>query len=50
MVELIYNTNCPNVVATREQLLRAFARVGLPPQWKEWDQEDAIHYEYQTIH
>ncbi len=46
MVELIYNTSCPNVATTRERLQRAFARVGLPPQWKEWDQEDpkSPHY------
>ena len=46
MVELIYNTNCPNVAAAREQLRRALTRVGLPPQWKEWDQENAKNPHY----
>lgn len=36
-VELIYDTNCPNVKKARLQLLRAFAESGLPPKWQEWD-------------
>jgi mercuric ion transport protein len=36
-VELIYDSDCPNAAATRENLVRAFARVGLPAKWREWE-------------
>jgi len=36
-VELLYDTNCPNVKDARAQLLRAFAETGLQPHWQEWD-------------
>ncbi|MFQ5811554.1 MAG: hypothetical protein ACE5JM_18195 [Armatimonadota bacterium] len=36
-VELIYAADCPNVEDAQAQLLRAFADVGLPARWKEWD-------------
>lgn len=39
-VELVYAEHCPNVGDAREQLLRAFAQVGLPARWTEW-QADA---------
>lgn len=35
-VELVYDGSCPNVAATRAQLLRAFVQVGLTPRWSEW--------------
>ena len=36
-VELILDASCPNVDATRWHLREAFARIGLPAQWTEWD-------------
>ncbi len=39
-VELIYDSDCPNVQGARAQLLRAFARLDLGPQWLEWDRSD----------
>src|SRR5688572_2254909 len=36
-VELLYFPDCPNVGAARERLRRAFAVLGLPPQWTEVD-------------
>lgn len=36
-VELVYDTDCPNVAAAREAILRAFARIGRTPAWTEWD-------------
>lgn len=36
-VELLYFPDCPNVVAAREQLRRAFVAVALPAQWTEVD-------------
>jgi hypothetical protein len=36
-VELLYDTDCPNVKDARAQLLRAFAEIGLLPRWQEWD-------------
>ncbi len=39
-VELIYDSDCPNVPRARENLLRAFGRAGLAPRWQEWDRAD----------
>jgi mercuric ion transport protein len=39
-VELIYDSDCPNPENAREQLRRAFARVGLEPHWTEWQADD----------
>jgi hypothetical protein len=36
-VELVYDIDCPNVPATREQLRSALDLAGLPPEWQEWD-------------
>jgi hypothetical protein len=36
-IELIYDSDCPNVSAARAQLLRALVRTGLPVRWREWD-------------
>ena len=35
-VELVYDSDCPNVAATRANLLRAFGQLGLPAKWVEW--------------
>ncbi len=37
IVELIYESSCPNVAAARTRLLEAFQLAGLPPTWQEWD-------------
>ncbi len=39
-VELIYHADCPNVAATRERLIAAFAAAGLAPRWQEWQRDD----------
>lgn len=39
-VELIYDPDCPNVPAARENLLRAFAAAGMTPRWREWNRSD----------
>lgn len=36
-VELVYERTCPNIEATREQLLRAFDEAKLTPHWSEWE-------------
>lgn len=36
-VELVYDTNCPNVRGARSALLEGFRLVGLQPSWTEWD-------------
>ncbi|MBN9659086.1 MAG: hypothetical protein J0H49_12955 [Acidobacteria bacterium] len=36
-VELIYDTDCPNVTATRANLLKAFAAAQLGAKWTEWE-------------
>src|SRR6266496_6804733 len=40
-VELIYASDCPNVPAARQQLLRAFRAERMAPQWWEWDRDSA---------
>ena len=45
-IEMIYDLDCPNVAETRAQLLRAFARVGLPARWREWDRSDPTSPDY----
>lgn len=39
-VELVYDRDCPNIAAAREQLLRAFSALGLTPHWREWEIND----------
>ena len=34
-VDLVFDADCPNVPAAREQLEAAFARLGLEPVWRE---------------
>ena len=36
-VELIYDADCPNVVATRSLLIRAFTQTGISARWKKWE-------------
>jgi mercuric ion transport protein len=36
-VELVYDKDCPNVAATRTNLLRAFAEGGVSAKWTEWE-------------
>lgn len=45
-VELIYDKACPNVAATRANLLLAFSKLGMMPQWDEWDRNAAESPEY----
>ena len=40
MVELIYDLECPNVLRTRTQLMAAFMRAGVVPQWSEYVSSD----------
>jgi mercuric ion transport protein len=35
-VELVYDSDCPNVGEARAQLMRAFAQTGFPARWREW--------------
>lgn len=37
IVDLVYESTCPNIKAARTRLLEAFQLVGLPPNWREWD-------------
>ena len=40
-VELIYDSDCPNVAETRAELVCALAKLGLPARWREWERGDA---------
>lgn len=35
-IELIYDSDCPNVEAAREALRLGLSAVGLPAKWTEW--------------
>ncbi len=35
-VELIWQRDCPNVTAARQNLMRAFSVAGVPARWREW--------------
>ena len=54
-VELIYDSDCPNVEAARQQLRRAFEQLEQSVQWDEWHRGDpsspdrARHYGSPTI-
>jgi hypothetical protein len=41
-IELVYFSGCPHVDAARESLRTALDAAGLPPQWVEWDQTNAV--------
>ncbi len=49
-VELIYDQSCPNVEATRAALLRAFAKLGRPPRWTEWERSAPDSPAYARTH
>lgn len=36
-IEFIYDSDCPNVPDTRENLKKACTRVGIAPKWTEWE-------------
>src|SRR5216683_1633211 len=36
-VELIYDSDCPNVQEARKALLSGFAKARVQPSWTEWD-------------
>jgi hypothetical protein len=40
-IELIYDSDCPNVPQARTNLLRAFSQAGMASRWREWDRADA---------
>lgn len=45
-VDLVFDDDCPNVPAAREQLRAAFAQLGLNPRWRELVNGDADVPEY----
>ncbi|MFQ6046096.1 MAG: thioredoxin family protein [Gemmatimonadales bacterium] len=40
-VELVFDSDCPNVEAAREQLRQALAATGHAAEWQEWNRESA---------
>jgi len=38
-VELIYDTDCPNLQHARKAMLEGFSQAGLQPSWTEWDRK-----------
>lgn len=38
-VELVYDTDCPNIQRARRALLQGFNLAGLQPAWTEWDRK-----------
>lgn len=45
-VELIYDLSCPNVPATRANLLRSFSDLGITATWQEWDRNSVEAPDY----
>lgn len=45
-IELIYDTGCPNVAATRANLLQAFAAAQLEARWTEWERSSPASPDY----
>ena len=39
-VEFVYEKSCPNIAATRKQLIAAFGAAGVAPAWSEWEVGD----------
>ena len=39
-IELVYFTGCPHVETARKNLREACEALGLPAEWKEWNQND----------
>lgn len=46
VVELIYDRNCPNVEASRRQLLTGFAAARMTPCWREWVRNSSTSPDY----
>ena len=40
-IELIYDADCPNVDASREQIVRALSSTCMPLRWQEWERSAA---------
>lgn len=40
-IDLVYFPGCPNVDTARETLRAALLAENLPPQWREWNRNDA---------
>lgn len=39
-VELVFQPDCPNVEAARQQLRKAFDQAQIEPRWDEWNRRD----------
>lgn len=50
LVELIYDTDCPNVAQARARLLAACAAEGINPRWREWERSAPDSPEYARRH
>lgn len=46
LIEFIYDSDCPNVKATRENLIRALVKSKVQVKWVEWERGDANAPEY----
>ena len=40
-VELIWQRDCPNVPAARQNLMKTFSMAGFPAWWREWCLDEA---------
>lgn len=49
-VEFIYDKDCPNIKATRSNLMKAFSEAKLNAKWKEWDRNSDESPEYAKKH
>jgi len=49
-IQLIYDSDCPNVDATREHLRQACEQAGVTTKWREWDRSDDSVPSYVKAH
>jgi hypothetical protein len=38
-IDLIYDPDCPHIEQARSELREALERLGLPPEWREWNRQ-----------
>ncbi|MBC96556.1 MAG: hypothetical protein CME63_02330 [Halobacteriovoraceae bacterium] len=49
-VEFIFDKDCPNVKASRANLMKAFSNINLNARWKEWDRNSDVAPVYVKKH
>jgi mercuric ion transport protein len=40
VIDLVFDSDCPHIEPSRQHLRAAFASLGIPGDWNEWDRAD----------